>query len=191
MINNLPACIFFVALLSAFSVPGEILSPDIVYLEGQTLYDSQYPFLGLGVTYMQALRHCKYEPSRLDKELAFLSACGFKYVRILSMVDWQDQEIPPVSHKNRQGQSIAAWPDYDARLQELVDAVYSHGMRTQLTLFADAQYIMPDREARRHHVRRVLHDLKDRDEKIILYEIANEAWQNGFPGKKGCRTFKI
>jgi hypothetical protein len=58
-------------------------------------------------------------------------------------------------------------------------------MRTQITIFADAQ-LMPEKEMRIEHLRRLLADVvRRREQKIILLEVANEAWQNGFPGDKG------
>ncbi len=174
-------------LLLAFSVTAaaEAGPQGVVRVDGHVLTDTDGPFLGLGATYMQALRHCKFDRERLHRELGFLSSCGFNYVRVLSMVDWPGQEIAPVPHQNREGKPVAAWPDYDAQLTELVDMVHSHGLRAQVTIFADAQWIMPDARTRREHLERVMRVLAGREEKIILYEIANEAWQNGFPGETG------
>lgn len=162
----------------------------IVRVEGYTLQDDKGPFLGLGATYMQALRHCKFDRERLNGELAFLAGCGFNYVRVLSMVDWPDQEIAPIDHRNKEGRLIKAWPDYDRQLEDLVDIVNSHGLRTQLTIFADAQVIMPDAEVRRRHLQRIMNLLRGRTDKVILYEVANEGWQNGFPGEEGIKEVR-
>ncbi len=184
------SCLLGLALVATIPIHGEEPRQGIVRLEGRVLVDSGGPFLGLGATYMQALRHCRFDRPRLHRELAFLATCGFNYVRVLSMVDWPEQEISPVDHKGQGGSPVAAWPDYDGQLADLVDAVYSHGLRTQLTIFADAQRIMPDFEARQRHLQRVLEVLKGREEKVILYEVANEAWQNGFPGDEGVRMLR-
>ena len=177
-------------LLGAGWAAAEPARHGTVSLEGRALRDAGGSFLGLGATYMQALRHCKYDRPRLDAELAFLSRCGFNYVRVLSMVDWPGLEISPVDHKNREGHPVAAWPDYEAQLRELVDIVFSHGLRTQVTIFADAQHIMPDPALRRRHAERVTGVLRGSEGKVILYEIANEAWQNGFPGDGGIRELR-
>ncbi len=58
-------------------------------------------------------------------------------------------------------------------------------LRTQITIFADAQ-LMPDKDERIEHMRKLLSDVvAGREDKIILLEVANEAWQNGFPGDEG------
>jgi len=179
------ACTLALVLLLALPAVAGPLPRGVVRLERRVLSDADGPFLGLGATYMQALRHCPFDRPRLHKELSFLASCGFNYVRVLSMVDWPGLEIPPCDHKNKNGTPIAAWPDYDVQLAELVDIIHSYGLRTQVTLFADAQYIVSEAAARRTHVQRILKILEGREEKIVLYEIANEAWQNGFPGDDG------
>ena len=150
--------------------------------------DAAGPFLGLGATYMQALRRCKYDRARLHRDLAFLSRCGFNYVRVLSMVGWypywEGCEIAPVAFTSRDGRAVAAWPDYRRQLSDLIDIVAEHGMRTQITIFADAQ-LMPRKEARIEHMAALLELLAGREGKIMLLEVANEAWQNGFPGREG------
>jgi hypothetical protein len=100
-------------------------------------------------------------------------------------------EIAPVSFVNREGKRIEGWPDYAKQLGELIDIAYDrHGMRTQITIFADAQ-LMPDREARIEHMRLILTGvLPGREHKVILLEVANEAWQNGFPGDEGVADLK-
>lgn len=127
------------------------------------------PFLGLGASYFLALRQEKYEEAQLQDNLAFLSQEGFNYIRILSMVNWTGQQILP------------SWPDYWDQLRQLVDRAYDdYGMRTQITIFADAQYIMPSQGQRVHHVEDLLTEVvAGREHKIILIEVANEYWQNG------------
>lgn len=183
--NRKAAALFGIVFLLICSTAVMAGPTGVVHLDGRTLIDNDGPFLGCGATYMQALRHCKYDRSRLEKELSFLAACGFNYVRVISMVDWPGQEISPVEHTNRHGQVIAAWPDYDTQLADLVAIAHLHGLRTQVTVFADAQYIMPGLEARFGHVHRLLKILGGAEEKVILYEVANEGWQNGFAGEEG------
>lgn len=161
-----------------------------VRLVGHSLMDDNGPFLGLGVSYFTALWRCKHDPARLERDLAFLAQQGFNYYRMLSMVGyypaWEGLEIAPVTFTNRAGKRVDAWPDYWLQLGRLVDLAYDrYGLRTQITIFADAQ-LMADPEARLNHMRKLLaHVVRGRESKIVLLEVANEAWQNGFPGQEG------
>ena len=160
---------------------------------GSSLADSGGPFLGLGATYMQALRRCKYDRARLRSDLAFLSSQGFNYVRVLSMVGWNSSwaglEIAPVSFDNQVGTHVSAWPDYWQQFRDLLDIVAVYGMRTQVTIFADAQ-LMPSKASRIQHMASLLDNIEGREEKVILIEVANEAWQNGFPGSEGIADLR-
>lgn len=164
--------------------------PGRVRIVGHGLVDGKGPFLGLGVSYFTALWRCKNDRTRLESDLAFLQKQGFTYYRMLSMVGWNPGwsglEIAPVAFTTRSGKRVDAWPDYWQQLRELIDLAYDrYGMRTQVTLFADAQ-LMPDKSVRIEHMRRLLAEvLPGRDQKIMLLEVANEAWQNGFPGETG------
>jgi hypothetical protein len=161
-----------------------------VRVVGHALVDDRGPFLGLGVSYFTALWRCRHDRPRLESDLAFLSRQGFNYYRMLSMVGWypawEGREIAPVAFTNRAGKRVDAWHDYWPQLRELIDLAFDrYGMRAQITLFADAQ-LMPDRAARMAHMDRLLREvLPGREHKIILIEVANEAWQNGFPGAQG------
>ncbi|MEO8352311.1 MAG: hypothetical protein ABI680_11315 [Chthoniobacteraceae bacterium] len=160
-----------------------------------TLVDDGGPFLGLGVSYFTALWRCRHDRARLEGDLRFLSGQGFNYFRVLSMVGWNSAwkglEIAPVAFTNHSGERVEAWPDYWKQLTELIDLAYDKfGMRTQITIFADAQ-LMPEKEDRVEHMRRLLADVvRGREQKIILIEMANEAWQNGFPGEQGIADLR-
>ncbi|MCW5553459.1 MAG: hypothetical protein KIS67_15020 [Verrucomicrobiae bacterium] len=166
-----------------------------VRVEDHVLVDDGGPFLGLGVSYFTALWRFRHDRPRLESDLRFLSGQGFNYFRLLSMVGWYEAweglEIAPVAFTNRSGKRVEAWPDYWRHLAELVDLAYDHyGMRAQITIFADAQ-LMPDRQDRVEHLRRLLADVvRGREQKIILLEVANEAWQNGFPGDRGIADLR-
>lgn len=162
----------------------------IVQLDRNTFTDADGPLLGLGVTYMQAFRHCKYDRPRLEANLAFLSQRGFKFVRVLTMLAWPGLEIAPADFKNFDGDEVDAWLDYWDQFDALIDIVHAHGMRTEITIFADAQLVMPERDARVRHLVRILTHLAGREEKVMFLEIANEAWQNGFPGTEGIADLR-
>lgn len=166
-----------------------------VRVVGRSLVDDGGPFLGLGASYFTALRRCKHDRPRLESDLAFLSGNGFDSVRVLSMVGyypaWEGLEIAPVPFTTRDGRRVEAWPDYWRQLRELIDVAYDrHGLRTELTVFADAQ-LMPDKAARLRHLDTLLADvLPGREHKLLLIEVANEAWQNGFPGEEGVADLR-
>lgn len=159
------------------------------------LVDDQGPFLGLGVSYFTALWRCRNDRARFESDLRFLSQQGFNYYRMLSMVGhnraWDGLEIAPVTFTTREDKRVEAWPDYWKQLTEMIDLGYDrYGMRAQITIFADAQ-LMPRKEDRIEHMRRLLEEVvRGREQKIILLEVANEAWQNGFPGEAGTRDLR-
>jgi len=166
-----------------------------VRVVGHCLADERGPFLGLGVSYFTALHRYRHDRSRLESDLDFLARQGFVYTRAFTMVGWhpgwEGLEIAPVTFTNRSGKRVEAWPDYWRALAGLVDLTYDRfRMRTQLTIFADAQ-LMPLKRDRIEHMRRLLSEVvAGREHKIILLEVANEAWQNGFPGDQGTADLR-
>lgn len=161
-----------------------------VRLTGRSLSDDRGPFLGIGVSYFQALRHAKYDRARLEANLAFLADRGFNYVRVLSMVNWDGLEIAPVAFTNRAGHRVEAWPDYWPQFRDLLDLVARHGLRAEVTLFADAQFVMPTRSAREAHLDGILANIAGRETQLLHLEVANEAWQNGFAGARGIADLR-
>jgi hypothetical protein len=63
-------------------------------------------------------------------------------------------------------------------------------LRTEVTIFADAQYVMPSKAARQAHLDGVLAAIAGRESKLLHLEVANEAWQNGFPGAQGSADLR-
>jgi hypothetical protein len=166
-----------------------------VRVMNHVLTDDAGPFPALGVSYFTALWRCRNDRARLENDLQFLSKQGFNYYRMLSMVGWYRAwgglEIAPVTFTNRSGQRVPAWPDYWEQMAELIDLGFDrYGLRAQITIFADAQ-LMPRKQDRIEHMRRLLADtVRGREHKIILIEVANEAWQNGFPGDAGLADLR-
>jgi hypothetical protein len=163
---------------------------NLVRLAGKSLSDNNGAFLGLGASYFQALRRAKFDRERLSSDLALLAEKGFNYVRILSMVSWDGLEIAPVSFTNSAGHPVEGWPDYWQQFRDLLDLVAQYGLRTEVTVFADAQYIMPGKSARLAHLDGILANIAGREHKILHLEVANEAWQNGFPGAQGVADLR-
>lgn len=188
--------ILVITVVTAAALPVEAAGREgRVQVVDHSLVDEEGPFLGLGVSYFTALWRYRNDRGRLESDLAFLSAQGFNYTRVLSMVGWfgawEGQEVAPVSFTSREGKKVEAWADYWRLLSGLVDLTYDrYGMRTQITIFADAQ-MMPRKADRIEHMRRLLKEVvKGREHKIILLEVANEAWQNGFPGDEGTADLR-
>ena len=158
-------------------------------------WTARAPSWGSAFSYFTALWRCRHDRARLESDLAFLSSQGFNYYRMLSMVgwnaSWEGLEIAPVAFTSHDGVRVEAWPDYWQQLGELIDLAYDrYGMRTQITIFADAQ-LMPRREDRIEHMRRLLAEVvAGREDKIILLEVANEGWQNGFDGQQGVADLR-
>lgn len=169
------------------SVPS---GANLVRVNGKSLRDNGGPLLGLGASYFQALRRAKYDRARLNSDLALLASKGFNYVRILSMVNWDGLEIAPVGFTNSAGHFVAAWPDYWQQFRDLLDVVATNGLRAEVTIFADAQYVMPSKSTRQAHLDNLLANISGREPEILHLEVANEAWQNGFPGSQGVSDLR-
>lgn len=164
--------------------------PNVVRVRGNSLCDNNGPMLALGATYMRAMYNCRnLRASHFTPDCAFLASKGIKYIRILTMVGWQGLEIAPVSFTNSGG-SVPAWPDYWQQFRDCIDIAYTHGLRTEVTIFADAQTVMPSKSARISHMQTVLNNLVGREHKIMHLEVANEAWQNGFSGSQGIADLR-
>jgi len=163
---------------------------NLVCLAGKSLRDNNGAFLGLGASYFQALRRAKFDRARLSSDMALLAEKGFNYVRILSMVNWDGLEIAPVSFTNSAGHPVEGWSDYWRQFRDLLDLVSQHGLRAEVTVFADAQYVMPGKSARQAHLDGILANIAGREHKILHLEVANEAWQNGFPGAQGVADLR-
>jgi hypothetical protein len=164
---------------------GSSLETNLVRLDGNSFRDGAGPFLGFGVSYFQALHHAKNNRALLNHNLALLATKGFNYIRILSMVSWDGLEIAPVAFTNRLGRVVPAWPDYWQQFRDLLELASQHGLRAEVTIFADAQYVMPSTAVRRAHLDGILANVAGREHKVLCFEVANEAWQNGFPGAQG------
>jgi hypothetical protein len=163
---------------------------NLVRLQANSFRDDAGPFLGLGASYFEALHHAKYDRALLNHNLALLASKGFNYVRILSMVSWDGLEIAPVTFTNRLGRVVPAWPDYWQQFRDLLELASQHGLRTEVTIFADAQRVMPSKAVRQAHLDGILANVAGREHQVLHLEVANEAWQNGFPGDQGVEDLR-
>lgn len=157
-----------------------------VSLAGSSLMDDQGPFNALGATLMWAAWGYKNDLARLEQNLDYLSKHGFQYIRALGVVGdanaadyWDGREI------------VHTWPDYEQVIAGLTDLCFDkYGLRVEWTLIGDGQVSVPTTAERYALVDQFLAMSKGREQKIIHFEIANEAWQNGFAGDSGITELR-
>jgi hypothetical protein len=152
-----------------------------VRADGRAVRDAAGPFNALGATLFWGAWGYKFDRARLERNLAVLSAAGVDYVRVLGSVggpSWEDRQTDP------------RWSDYDAIIAGMTDLAYDrYGLRVQWTLFGGAPYTPPG-AARAKLVDRFSAMAKGREHKLFAFEIANEAWQNGFEGPGGVAELR-
>lgn len=149
-----------------------------VRLEGRSFVDENGAFNPLGASLFWALWAERHDAARLDQNLAYLAEHRVDYVRILGMVgtpSWSDRVIDPNA------------PDYWDVAERLFQRLARHGLRAQVTVFADAQAMMAD-AARRRDFATAWADWGNRHvAQVLAFEVANESWQNGFPDPNETR----
>jgi len=145
------------------------------------LVDERGPFWALGASYMAAAWFQKHGRAALARNLETLSAAGVDYVRVLGAVGgewWTGRETDP------------RWSDYEAIIAGLTDLAHDRfGLRVAWTLFGDTTQV-PTPEARRALVARFVELAAARPQKLMHFEVANEAYQNGFEGADGLRELR-
>lgn len=142
----------------------------IVSLDGHALSDAAGPFNALGASLFWALWGERHDSDRLDANLEFLAARGVDFVRVLGMVGtetWSDRRVDPEAG------------DYWRTVDRLLERLARHGLRAEVTLFADAQTMMPDARARQRFADAWAERAEDDPERFMFLEIANEHWKNG------------
>ncbi|MGE3178539.1 MAG: hypothetical protein AB7O32_13820 [Vicinamibacterales bacterium] len=169
-----------VALLSmATSAAAPHASSGRVQLVERALADDGGPFNALGASLFWALWAERHDPERLDANLAWLAERNVDFVRVFAMVgaeSWSDRRIDPRA------------PGYWESVDGLLARLSRHGLRVQLTMFADAQVMMPDRAERRRFAERWADRAAREPERFVLIEVANEHWQNGLTDVEEVRT---
>ena len=152
-----------------------------VRAEGRAVADAAGPFNALGATLFWGAWAYKFDRPRLERNLEALRAAGVDYVRVLGSVggaSWEDRTTDP------------RWPDYDAIIAGMTDLAYDrYGLRVQWTIFGGAPFTPPGPE-RQSIVDRFAALARGREHKLFAFEIANEAWQNGFAGAEGLAELR-
>ena len=142
-----------------------------IRLEGRAFADDDGVQASWGITMFWALWAAHEDPIKLETALDWLSSWDVDYVRVLSMVGsqpyWEGRVIDP------------QWPDYDETLETLFSVCRSRGIRVQMTIFADAQVMMPNHSDRREWLYEMAERLNPYRDVIQFVEIANESQLNG------------
>jgi hypothetical protein len=175
-----------VALLLAVSapmLPAEAERPrrGVVRACGRALCDDGGSWPAVGASFFWGMWGYKHDRARLEANLKFLAENGFDYIRVLGELGgpaWKDRQVDP------------RWPDYDRIVAELTDLAYQkYGLRVEWCLFGGTDFSTTpaQREAR---IDRFARAMVGREHAVLLVEIANEGWQNGFPHPEGTTEMR-
>jgi hypothetical protein len=142
-----------------------------------------------------ALNIYKYQRDEALLTLDKMAAAGWQGIRILTAVGywddfWHEREVAPATFRTRGGREVQGWHDYDQLLEGLLRECQSRGLKVELSA-GDLQGVFPsgderegDRNAIRAHCDRVAEIVNRVGQNLIaLYEVCNEAWQNGVPDR--------
>jgi hypothetical protein len=164
----------------------------IVRGDGHAFVDDEGPFLARGASMFWALWGYQHDRERLGRNLATLREWGFDYIRVLGVVGAPGERPGPVCGPGVNG--CDSWRDrrldpgaasYTQDIAGLTDWAYKqYGLRVQWTIFGGTEFT-PTADARRSVVDQFGRMARDREPAIFAFEIANESWQNGFPGNEG------
>lgn len=129
-----------------------------------------------------ALWAWEHDRERFGRNLATLRDWGFDYIRVLGVVgapsdrpddSWRDRRLDPTG------------AGYAQNIAGLTDRAYrEYGLRVQWSIFGGTEFT-PTADSRRAVVERFAEMSKGREQAIFAFEVANEAFKNGFPGPAG------
>lgn len=154
----------------------------VVHGDRHAFVDDGGAFLPRGATMFWALWGYQHDRARLGRNLSTLRDWGIDYIRVLGVVGAPGAPAED-SWRDRQADPTAA--SYDQDIAGLTDWAYrEYGLRVQWTIFGGVEFT-PTPESRRAVVERFGRMSRGREERIFAFEVANEAWQNGFPGDPG------
>lgn len=174
----LTACLGTFVTAPSAQLPTTVGRSGPVRLDERAFADNEGPWNPLGASLFWALWGERHDPGRLDRNLAYLAAHDVDFVRIFGMVgedSWRDRAIDPRAS------------DYWIVADRLITRLARHGLRAQITLFADAQVVMPDHSKRRDFAMAWARFADARRAHVLAIEVANEAWQNGFEDPRQLR----
>jgi hypothetical protein len=148
---------------------------------GRALCDDGGAWPALGASMFWAMWGYKFDRARLEANLKFLADHDFDYIRVLGELGgphWNDRQVDP------------RWPDYDRVVAELTDLAYQkYGLRIEWCLFGGTDFsTTPALRAAR--IDRFARAMVGREHAVLLVEIANEGWKNGFPHPEGTKEMR-
>jgi hypothetical protein len=108
----------------------------------------------------------------VDRRQSRAAAARRNAQRLLCMLDWFDPTVGPV---RQYSPDTAGW---DAAMDGVIERAAAQALRSQLTIFADAQRLYPDHQERRRVMRKVL--TRYRSAAAVWFRLANEARKNGW-----------
>lgn len=149
----------------------------VVRVDGRAFRDDDGVFNPLGASLFWLAWGVKFDRARVEANLQTLADAGVDYVRAFGVVGpdggWADREVDP------------HWPDHAKVIADATDLAYDRfGLRVQWTIFGGVDRVATP-EARARVVDRFVEIARGREHKMMLFEIANEGWQNGFGGAAG------
>lgn len=146
--------------------------------------DSGGPFHAFGTSLFWAFWGYRNDRERLAQNLQYFADRGGQYVRVLGCVggaSWADRAVDPGMDPGTHLPSAA----YLSDLALFTDWVYDvFHLRTHWTIFGGSPYT-PTLGDRTNLVAAFGAMAAGREEKILCIEIANEGWNNDFPGAAG------
>jgi hypothetical protein len=165
----------------------------MVRADGAAFADDRGTWLPIGATLFWAPWGYKFDRSRLERDLALLARGGVDYIRVLGQVgvpgdpedSWSDRLIDPGWSNACAGTTARGCGTYDEVTAGLTDLAFDkYGLRVMWTVFGGTA-CTPTPQSRRALVDRLLAMSRGREHKIMHFEIANEYYHNGFPGRPG------
>lgn len=151
-----------------------LLRSGLVRAHGSSaIEDDGGPFVAVGASLFWALWAYRHDRARLEQNLGFLIG-RVHYIRVFAVVGpgggWDDRTVDP---------NDAGWTD---DLAGLTDLAFDHyGIRIEWTIFAGVDTV-PREDQQRDVVARLITALQGRFDKVMHFEVANEAGLNGFDG---------
>mgnify|MGYP005810225975 CR=1 FL=1 len=125
--------------------------------DGDMFSDNESPFPALGVSAFWCPWAVRHNRTQLDKMAEWASACGMNYVRWFGSHDWQ-------------GGTDVQTPNYFQLMEETIQALAEHGLRSEITLFT-RRHLISDPEWFVGEWAKLINSYRDH---VLFVEIANE-----------------
>lgn len=133
------------------SPPGPHPSPlvGVLRLEGLVFKDDTGPVLPRACHFGEALSAYTRKPLEVAAQLDAIAAAGYQAIRVWDVLGyyglgWGGKEVTPIAFVNKEGQPVAATPDYYGQLDSFLRTCHARGLkvmqdRGDLNAFTDSQ----------------------------------------------------